>query len=79
MIFGLVLDSAFEEEEREDIGFQIPHHCEHCLRPIQGRQCMIGNHYFCRGCFKFRYVLEVALAQEEKKIELKKLKNLQPN
>lgn len=40
---------------------------------------MIGAHFFCKGCYRFRYVLEAALAQEEKKIELKKLKNLQPN
>ena len=76
-MFGLVIDSAFEEEEYEDVGFQLPRHCEHCHKLIEGRQHMIGNHFFCKACIKFRYVLEAALIEEERKIELKKMKNLQ--
>ena len=76
-IFDRVLDSAFEEEEYdEDVGFQLPRHCEHCHRMIEGKQYAIGNHFYDKGCFKYRFVLEAALLEEERRIELKKRKNL---
>jgi hypothetical protein len=73
MIFDMVLNSAYEEDEpQEETGFQIPRHCEHCLRSIEGRQYMIGNLFYDKKCYQYRYVFQAAIAQEEKKLELKK-------
>ena len=73
MIFDHVLNSAFDlEGEEEDYGFQIPHICEHCHRRILGKQHMIGKYFYDKYCYQFRWVIEKAKEEEDRKMELKK-------
>ena len=73
MIFDYVLNSAFDlEGEEQDFGFQIPRICEHCHRRILGRQYHIGKYVYDKYCYRFRWVIEKAKAEEDRKIELKK-------
>ena len=80
MIFDYVLNSDFDlEEDEEDYGFQIPRICEHCHRRIIGRQYQIGKYFYDKYCYQFRWVIEKAHAEEDRKIELKKRKLLEDN
>jgi hypothetical protein len=80
MIFDLVLNSAFDlEGEEENYGFQIPRICEHCHRRILGRQYIIGKYFYDKYCYQFRWVIEKAHDEEDRKIELKKRKLLENN
>lgn len=72
MIFDMVLNSAFSEPEEDDPDFQIPRLCEHCHRKIKGKQYQIGKYVYDKQCYQFRYILEKAQMEEERRMELKK-------
>jgi len=73
MIFDHVLNSAFDQEAVDDVGiYRFPRICEHCHRKIQGKQYLIGKYFYDKYCYQFRWVIEKAQDEEEKKIELKK-------
>jgi len=67
------------EGDEENYGFQIPRICEHCHRRILGRQYQIGKYFYDKYCYQFRWVIEKAHAEEDRKIELKKRKLLDDN
>lgn len=73
MIFDHVLNSAFDYEAEDDEGtYRFPRTCEHCQRKIIGKQYHIGKYFYDKYCYQFRWVIEMALEEEDRKIELKK-------
>ena len=58
-IFGMVLSSAFdEEEEAEPVVPTVFRYCHHCQRPIEGHQYQfMPNRFICAKCWPLRYML----------------------